>query len=58
MFIILSCTLHLAPAALYKELGERGNEMENAEYQTRKLEDVQKRLADAHASIYHIEIVS
>ncbi|XP_061347513.1 sister chromatid cohesion protein SCC4 isoform X2 [Gastrolobium bilobum] len=43
--------------ALYKELGERGNEMENAEYQTKKLEDLHKRLADAHASIYHIEII-
>ncbi|XP_027333798.1 sister chromatid cohesion protein SCC4 isoform X2 [Abrus precatorius] len=43
--------------ALYKELGERGNEMENAEYQTKKLEDLQRRLADAHASIYHIEII-
>ncbi|KAK7385639.1 hypothetical protein VNO78_31390 [Psophocarpus tetragonolobus] len=43
--------------ALYKELGERGNEMENAEYQTKKLEDLQRRLANAHASIYHIEII-
>ncbi|KAK7372255.1 hypothetical protein VNO80_05630 [Phaseolus coccineus] len=43
--------------ALYKELGERGNEMENAEYQTKKSEDLQRRLADAHASIYHIEII-
>jgi len=48
----------LVLAALYKELGERGNEMENAEYQTKKSEDLQRRLADAHASIYHIEIVS
>ncbi|TKY56628.1 MAU2 chromatid cohesion factor-like [Spatholobus suberectus] len=43
--------------ALYKELGERGNEMENVEYQTKKSEDLQRRLADAHASIYHIEII-
>ncbi|XP_020212078.1 sister chromatid cohesion protein SCC4 isoform X2 [Cajanus cajan] len=43
--------------ALYKELGERGNEMENAEYQTKKSEDLQRRLVDAHASIYHIEII-
>ncbi|WVY90438.1 hypothetical protein V8G54_035952 [Vigna mungo] len=42
---------------LYKELGERGNEMENAEYQAKKTEDLQRRLADAHASIYHIEII-
>ncbi|XP_027940567.1 sister chromatid cohesion protein SCC4 [Vigna unguiculata] len=43
--------------ALYKELGERGNEMENVEYQAKKTEDLQRRLADAHASIYHIEII-
>ncbi|CAJ1970797.1 unnamed protein product [Sphenostylis stenocarpa] len=43
--------------ALYKELGERGNEMDNTEYQTKKSEDLQRRLADAHASIYHIEII-
>jgi MAternally-affected-uncoordination protein len=46
-----------AHVALYKELGERGSEMENAEYQTKKLEDLQKRLSDAQASIHHIEIV-
>ncbi|MED6204421.1 cohesin-loading factor complex subunit scc4 [Stylosanthes scabra] len=44
--------------ALYKELGERGNEMENAEYQTKKIEELQKKLAEAHASILHIEIIS
>lgn len=43
--------------ALYKELGERGNEMDNADYQTKKSEDLHKRLADAQASIYHIEII-
>ncbi|KAI9100114.1 hypothetical protein K1719_024332 [Acacia pycnantha] len=42
---------------LYQELGERGNEMENSEYQTKRTEELQKRLADAHASIHHIEIV-
>lgn len=43
--------------ALYQELGERGNEMENAEYQRKKVEDLQKRLADAHSSIHHIELI-
>ncbi|XP_048139998.1 sister chromatid cohesion protein SCC4 isoform X2 [Rhodamnia argentea] len=43
--------------ALYQELGERGNEMENAEYQRKKVDDLQKRLADAHSSIHHIEII-
>ncbi|KAK9279503.1 hypothetical protein L1049_013182 [Liquidambar formosana] len=43
--------------ALYQELGERGNEMENSEYQRKKADDLQKRLADAHSSIHHIELV-
>ncbi|KEH26290.1 TPR protein [Medicago truncatula] len=43
---------------LYKELGEKENQMENAEYQTKKARDLEKRLADAQASIYHNEIVS
>ncbi|XP_034687704.1 sister chromatid cohesion protein SCC4 isoform X1 [Vitis riparia] len=43
--------------ALYQELGERGNEMENSEYQRRKADDLQKRLVDAHSSIHHIELI-
>ncbi|OIW02622.1 hypothetical protein TanjilG_24073 [Lupinus angustifolius] len=43
--------------ALYKELGERGNEMENAEFQSKRLADLNKRLGDAQASIYHIELI-
>ncbi|GMH12637.1 hypothetical protein Nepgr_014478 [Nepenthes gracilis] len=43
--------------ALYQELGERGNEMENSDYQRKKEDDLQKRLADAHSSIHHIELV-
>ncbi|KAL5580463.1 hypothetical protein UlMin_012905 [Ulmus minor] len=42
---------------LYQELGERGSEMENFEYQRKKVEDLQKRLADAHSSIHHIELI-
>jgi MAternally-affected-uncoordination protein len=48
----------LVVAALYKELGEKGNLMENVEYQTKKSEDLHKRLADAQGTICHIEIVS
>jgi MAternally affected uncoordination len=48
----------LVLADLYKELGKKENQMENAEYQTKKARDLEKRLADAHASIYHNEIVS
>ncbi|KAF3454772.1 hypothetical protein FNV43_RR05220 [Rhamnella rubrinervis] len=42
---------------LYQELGEKGNEMENLEYQRKKMDDLQKRLADAHSSIHHIELI-
>ncbi|KAF9591894.1 hypothetical protein IFM89_009502 [Coptis chinensis] len=43
--------------ALYKELGEKGNEIENSEYAKKKEEDLQKRLADARSSILHIELI-
>ncbi|CAM8883788.1 unnamed protein product [Rhodiola kirilowii] len=43
--------------ALYKDLDEKGHEMENFEYQEKKAEDLQKRLADARSSIHHIELV-
>ncbi|XP_048324557.1 sister chromatid cohesion protein SCC4 isoform X2 [Ziziphus jujuba] len=42
---------------LYQELGERGNEMENIDYQRKKMDDLQKRLADALSSIHHIELI-
>lgn len=44
-------------AAMYQELGERGNEMDNAEYQQKKMGDLQKKLADAYSSMHHIELV-
>ncbi|KAK4785505.1 hypothetical protein SAY86_002194 [Trapa natans] len=43
--------------AMYQELGERGHEMENAEYHQKKMGDLQKKLADAYSSIHHIELV-
>ncbi|XP_059429670.1 sister chromatid cohesion protein SCC4 [Corylus avellana] len=43
--------------ALYRELDERGNEMENADYQRKKVDDLQRRLADSHSSIHHIELI-
>lgn len=43
--------------ALYQQLGEKENEMENSEYLRKKEDDLQKRLADAHASIHHIELI-
>lgn len=42
---------------LYKGLGEIGNEMENEEYRKKKLDDLQTKLADAHSSIHHIELI-
>lgn len=42
---------------LYKELGNRGNEMENAEYERDKEDDLQKRLSEAQSSAHHLELV-
>ncbi|XWS71964.1 hypothetical protein CRYUN_Cryun03dG0183700 [Craigia yunnanensis] len=42
---------------LFQQLGERGNEMENDDYRRKKFDDLQKRLADAHSSIHHIELI-
>lgn len=59
MFELLGKGLFMAIlfAALYQELGERGNEMENSDYEKKKADDLQKRLSDARSSIYHLEIV-
>lgn len=43
--------------ALYQQLGEEGNEMENHEYQKKKLEDLQKKIADACLSFHHFELI-
>ncbi|KAK2644662.1 hypothetical protein Ddye_019857 [Dipteronia dyeriana] len=43
--------------ALYQQLGEKGNEMENDEYRKKKLDELEKRLADAYSSIHHIELI-
>uniref|UniRef100_A0A1D1Z995 MAU2 chromatid cohesion factor n=1 Tax=Anthurium amnicola TaxID=1678845 RepID=A0A1D1Z995_9ARAE len=42
---------------LYKEQGERGNEMENAEYERKKEDDLQRKLSEAQASIHHLELI-
>ncbi|KAF6153106.1 hypothetical protein GIB67_034828 [Kingdonia uniflora] len=42
---------------LYQELSERGNEMENSEYEREKIDDLQKRLTDARSSIHHIKLI-
>ncbi|KAK4440916.1 Sister chromatid cohesion protein SCC4 [Sesamum alatum] len=43
--------------ALYQQSGEKGSEMENLEYQRRKIEDLQQRLATAHSSVHHNELI-
>ncbi|CAL9778278.1 unnamed protein product [Musa acuminata subsp. burmannicoides] len=43
--------------ALYREIGERGNEMENSEYERKKEDDLQKRLSEAHSRIHHLELI-
>ncbi|KAL8172072.1 hypothetical protein V2J09_023876 [Rumex salicifolius] len=44
-------------ATLYEEVGERGNAMENADFQNKKVEDLHKKLAEAHSSIHHLELI-
>ncbi|KAL0460381.1 UNVERIFIED_CONTAM: Sister chromatid cohesion protein SCC4 [Sesamum latifolium] len=43
--------------ALYQQSGEKGSEMENLEYQRRKIEDLQQRLAIARSSVHHNELI-
>ncbi|KAJ8560839.1 hypothetical protein K7X08_022699 [Anisodus acutangulus] len=44
--------------ALYQQLGEKGCEMENLDYQTKKVEDLQKRISDACSSSHHVELIA
>ena len=44
-------------AAMYQQLGEKGSEMENLDYQTKKVEDLQKRISTACLSSHHVELV-
>ncbi|KAG7537487.1 Chromatid cohesion factor MAU2 [Arabidopsis suecica] len=44
--------------ALYQQLGEKGNEMENEEFRKKKWDELQSRLAEARGSIHHIELVA
>ncbi|XP_050371733.1 sister chromatid cohesion protein SCC4 isoform X4 [Argentina anserina] len=43
--------------ALYQELGEKGSEMENVEFQKSRMDALQQKLVDAHSSIHHIELI-
>ncbi|KAL8516471.1 hypothetical protein ACS0TY_014937 [Phlomoides rotata] len=42
---------------LYQQSGEKGSEMENLEYQKKKVEDLQQRLATARSSPHHNELI-
>ncbi|CAL5028109.1 unnamed protein product [Urochloa decumbens] len=42
---------------LYRELEERGNEMENSEYERKKEDDLQRRLSEAYSHAFHEELV-
>ncbi|KAJ3670735.1 hypothetical protein LUZ60_008161 [Juncus effusus] len=44
--------------ALYRELGQTANEMENSEYEKRKEDDLQKRLSEAHLRAHHQELIA
>lgn len=49
---------HISNAALYEQVGEKGNEMENRDFEKKKVDELQKRLTNAHASVHHLELVS
>ncbi|CAI0560539.1 unnamed protein product [Linum tenue] len=42
---------------LYQGLGEVGNQMENDEYQKKKSDELQRKIADAQSSIHHLELI-
>ncbi|GJN11912.1 hypothetical protein PR202_ga30148 [Eleusine coracana subsp. coracana] len=42
---------------LYREVEEKGNEMENAEYEKKKEDDLRRRLNEAHSHAFHQELV-
>lgn len=44
--------------AMYQQLGEKGSEMENLDYQTKKVEDLQKRISTACLSSHHVELIA
>ncbi|XP_042018371.1 sister chromatid cohesion protein SCC4-like isoform X2 [Salvia splendens] len=44
--------------ALYQQTGERGSEMENTAYQSRKAEDLQQRLNAARSKGHHDELIA
>ncbi|PHU07481.1 hypothetical protein BC332_23970 [Capsicum chinense] len=43
---------------MYQQLGEKGSEMENHDYKTKKVEDLQKRISNACLSSHHVELIA
>ncbi|XP_023731008.1 sister chromatid cohesion protein SCC4 isoform X2 [Lactuca sativa] len=43
--------------ALYEQVGEKANETENREYEKKKADELEKRLANAHASAHHPQLI-
>ncbi|GAA0181223.1 hypothetical protein LIER_30218 [Lithospermum erythrorhizon] len=43
--------------ALYQQSGEKEHEMENLEYQKKKVEELQRRISDAASSAHHIFLI-
>ncbi|KAL4587868.1 hypothetical protein LXL04_000743 [Taraxacum kok-saghyz] len=43
--------------ALYEQVGEKDNERENREYEKKKSDELEKRLANAHASPHHLLLI-
>ncbi|XP_015087324.1 sister chromatid cohesion protein SCC4-like [Solanum pennellii] len=43
---------------MYQQLGEKGSETENLDYQTKKVEDLQKRISTACLSSHHVELIA
>ncbi|XP_031497830.1 sister chromatid cohesion protein SCC4 isoform X1 [Nymphaea colorata] len=43
--------------ALYQELGESRSEVENADYERKKIDDLRKRISDAESSPHHLELI-
>lgn len=61
VYLLLFCFNQNKPlcliAALYEQVGEKANETENREYEKKKADELEKRLANAHASAHHPQLV-
>lgn len=44
--------------ALYRELGESSKEIENSEYEGKKMEELKKRISAAQSSVHHLPLLT